>query len=104
MSPRIYNYLQISLEFYSNEPKSEGAHVHAVSRDNERGIKALFDMNKAGFPIKWVPIAKKGPLKSKELVLAKELILDVKPEIIKKWVDFRMGKKIKPITITKRIK
>ena len=45
-----------------------------------------------------------SPLKNKELQLAEELIEDVKPDIIKKWIDFRSGKKIKQITITRRIK
>jgi hypothetical protein len=104
MSPVIYTYFQIYLEFFSTESEREGPHVHILSIDEKRGVKVLFDITMKDIPEKWVKIGGKANLRPKEKKLAEEIVNDEKANIIKKWVDFRLGKKVKRVSITKRIK
>ncbi|MCW8125360.1 DUF4160 domain-containing protein [Microbulbifer halophilus] len=98
--PKLYQYLEITLFFYSNE--HEPIHVHAKHEGRESKAEIHFFHGK----IKEIIIKDKGRgLDTKKRKEFEEFVNVYAEEIVEKWVAYFVRKQpIAPKVITQRVK
>ncbi len=100
--PTLYKYLGITVYFWSNE--HEPIHVHGECGGCE--YRAEITVSKGVIEsITFKSIPGKKPLPATQLQDFKTLVKSLAHDIVGKWNDYFLHqKRIKPITITRRLK
>ena len=99
--PKLYEYLGLTVMFYSNEHKP--IHVHGKFQGKESKAEIIFENGKFK-EIKITNVKGKSSLESKELKKLQALVETYKDDITKKWIDFFVyNKEIKSETISKKL-
>jgi len=98
--PTIYEYLGITIKFYSHE--HDPIHVHAKYGENEVRVE-LHEKNGVIYDVEYKEMSGKfSPTKMRDL---RVFISENKNAILFAWQQsFKQNVKLKPIKITKRIK
>ncbi|MBI5474712.1 MAG: DUF4160 domain-containing protein [Ignavibacteriae bacterium] len=100
--PKLYEYLGISIFFYSNEHKP--IHVHGRFQGRESKVEIVIEDGEI-VEVKLLDVSGKRPLssdKSNEFVKFVNAYAD---DIVRKWIDFFVyGKQLQPKVIRRRIR
>lgn len=100
--PKIYEYLGISIMFYSNE--HEPIHIHGKYQGNESKAEFIITDGQI-IDIKIKDAKGKRALPQKELKEFKLFVYKFKDDIVKKWIDyFVYHKSIKCIKVENKVK
>jgi hypothetical protein len=100
--PTLYQYLGITVYFWSNE--HEPIHVHGEYEQCEYRAEITVKDGTIS-AITFTPVPGKKPLPAAQLKDFKTLVKSFSNDIVGKWNDyFKHQKRIKPITITRRLK
>ena len=100
--PKIYEYLGITIMFYSNE--HEPIHVHGKYQGYESKAEFIIIDGKI-IDIKIENVKGKRPLSQKEIKEFKHFVYKFKENIVQKWIDyFVYHKSIECIKIEGKVK
>ena len=100
LMPTIYEYLGITIKFYSHE--HDPIHVHAKYGENEVRVE-LFEKSGAIYDVEYKEIS--GKFSVSKMRDLRVFINEHKNAILFAWQQsFKQGVKLKPIRITKRIR
>jgi len=100
--PKIFEYLGITIMFYSNE--HEPIHVHGKYQAFESKADFIIVDGKI-IDIKIKDVKGKRPLPKKELKEFKNFVNKFKDDIVQKWIDyFVYHKSVQCITIEGKVK
>ena len=96
--PEIFEYLNLTFSFYSNEHEPIHVHVKASERESifdliikEKVLEEIKKRNRKG----------KEPLTGKEVAIATAFIEQYSSEIVEKWVNFFvLGVKVKKTVVS----
>jgi Domain of unknown function (DUF4160) len=100
--PTLYNYLGISIYFWSSE--HDPIHVHGEYAECEYRAEITVDKGVIS-AITFKSIPGKKPLPPTQLKDFKVLVKSFAHDIVGKWQDYFVHeKRIKPITLTRRLK
>ncbi|MEO7319387.1 MAG: DUF4160 domain-containing protein [Chthoniobacteraceae bacterium] len=101
--PKLYEYVGLLILFYSNE--HEPIHVHGVDADGRESKAEIIVENGKVKKIRFVAFGHVPPLTGSRLKDCKALVKVRAEEIVQKWIDFFVFKKlVKMVGITKRVK
>jgi hypothetical protein len=99
--PKLYEYLGITVLFYSNE--HEPVHVHGRRQGRESRAEFIIEEGKV-VRIVYAVVRGRRPLQSTDLKHFQTLVEHYANEIVQKWIDyFVLHKPVESQTITKRI-
>ena len=100
--PKLYEYMGITVLFYSNE--HEPVHVHGKYQGREMRAELIIEDGRV-VNIILKPVRGRRPLEGAQLRDFEALVSHYSQEIVQKWVDyFVLHRQIKPEVITRRIK
>jgi hypothetical protein len=100
--PRLYEYLGLTVFFYSNE--HEPIHVHGEYQGTESKATIIID-NGTIVDIRYSRVKGRRPLSNKQTEDFKAVVEYYAEDIVKKWIDyFVLHKPIASESITRRIR
>jgi hypothetical protein len=100
--PKLYEYLGISIYFYTNE--HEPIHVHGRYAGRESRAEIIVENGRV-VGVEITPVGTKRPLEGQKLNDFQEFVESRAEEIVRRWVDFFVHNvRSKPQIITRRIK
>jgi hypothetical protein len=100
--PKLYEYLGITIYFYTNE--HEPIHVHGLHSGRESRAEIIVENGRV-VRVEISDVAGKRPLESGKLKDFKTFVEAKADDIVERWVDFFVHNiRTKPETITRRIK
>jgi|SRR5665213_386417 len=100
--PKLYEYLGISIDFYSNE--HEPVHVHGKHAGRESRAEIIV-RNGRVIDIEFGNVPGKRPLEGQKLKDFETLVNAKAEEIVERWINFFVHNvRSKPEIITRRIK
>lgn len=100
--PKLYEYLGITIHFYTNE--HEPIHVHGRHAGRESRAEIIIENGRI-VRVHVTTAAGKAPLEGQKLRDFQEFVEARAEEIVRRWVDFFVHNiRSKPEIITRRIK